>query len=344
MNVKIGDKKPKFKFHTPKEGDRFKFVDGFENSEEIQRMNENKIAFENEAYLFIHPSENETDISGYNVYVALFAKLLGNSFFDLIDLRNHKLVKVHTYPFWLAYKKAYKQGRSFFKENYTVSGEVLYGKHGGILERTIHKHYYHTDFKNFNEGWSYWERFSPLVFDMDSFTQYGYYGGIISALNEYKKLHPVVFSKFALCNDTNTHTEIETPKTKLALEDLKRSKASNKFNERMPLAIPIDHFKVLFESKNKKGAPFLSESDFVKFIRCAFLGEPLKEKIKLKFGSGSKGQIISLFHRFFSIGGQYEKSLHVRDKYIHLLTDNFEGWSFEQVKQNFKSQRQDGEM
>lgn len=337
MTAKIVDKKPKFKFLTPKDGDRFRFVDGFENSEEILRMKESKITFENEAYLFIRPDKNETDIEGYNIYVVLFAQLFTYSFFDLIDLSTQKLVKVHTYPFWLAYKKAYKEGRSFFKENYFVSGEVLYGRNGKVLERTIHKHYYHTDFNNFNEGWSYWERFSPLVFEMDSFAKYGYYGGIISSLNEYKKLHPDVFSKFAVCDDTNTHIAFATPKTNLALEELKRTKVSNKFNKNMPLAIPIDHFKVLFESKNKNGAPFLSESDFVKFIRSAFLGEPLKEKIKLKFGSGSKGQIISLFHRFYSIGGQYEKSLHVRDRYIHLLTDNFEGWNFEQVKQNFKS-------
>jgi hypothetical protein len=56
----------------------------------------------------------------------------------------------------------------------------------------------------------------------------------------------------------------------------------------------------------------------------------------MRIPSAGKGAVVKIFYKFYLLGKDYENNYHVRDKYIRLLTDYFEGWDFEHVKKNFK--------
>lgn len=114
---------------------------------------------------------------------------------------------------------------------------------------------------------------------------------------------------------------------------------TNLFCTSMPLHIPKEHFKVLTETKNKTGQPFLTEVQLNSFIERAFCGN--KELPIQKFNHAPKGekfQIQKVFYDFYCKGADYFPSSRCRDHFIRLLTDNFIGWDFNNVKSNFAKQ------
>lgn len=333
MKSKDLNKKPNFKFVTPKVGSNTHCLKIQWKRKQISQMKMNKKIFGYEGFLHFAKHKNE-DFS-VNVYIATFARILGSSFYELKNIKTGKIELVHTYPFYLKYREAYVKGRNYFNETFGVSSEVVYGKNGQLFERTLHTHYYHTSFDNFGSGWNYWEKWYPEIFDLETFSTYGYNGGIISALNDFKKLHPLLFQNFSVCKRTD-HNDVKEQVPNVELEDLKRTQIPNQFNSSMPITVPINHFKILFESTNEKKKPYIFQEDFNKFIHRAFLGSQSTGKIKMRIPSGGRGGVVKLFYEFYVIGKQYENNFQVRDKYIRLLTDYFEGWDFEHVKKNFK--------
>lgn len=114
---------------------------------------------------------------------------------------------------------------------------------------------------------------------------------------------------------------------------------TNLFCNTMPLHIPKEHFKVFTETKNKIGQPFLTEVQLNLFIERAFCRN--KELPIQKFNHAPKGekfQIQKVFYDFYCMGVDYFPSSRCRDNFIRLLTDNFIGWDFKNVKSNFAKQ------
>lgn len=133
-------------------------------------------------------------------------------------------------------------------------------------------------------------------------------------------------------------TETNT-KPHLNNENEKPQQNKNKFCKAMPLNIPKEHFKILTEKNSKNGRPFLTQDQFNIFIERAFLGRtdlPMQ-----KFNQAPKGEkfkIQYLFRQFYeNYCIEYFNTGQTQDIFINLLTDNFIGWTFENVKDNFKT-------
>lgn len=109
----------------------------------------------------------------------------------------------------------------------------------------------------------------------------------------------------------------------------------NLFCKPMPLKLPIEHFKILCDTKNKAGKAYLTESDFISFIKCAFLNDKSANKVTLNFGSREKWFVIKRFYEFYQKGIEFENSSQYKDKYIRLVSDNFTNWTYESLKNNF---------
>lgn len=332
MKRKYKDTKPKFKYVTPKAGQRFSLPYDFDQSDENKRMIENKNTFKHESYLRVKHKVNKEYSLDIHLYSTFLAQIFSKSFFDLTELKTKKIVKVWLYPFWVKYKDAYLQGRDYFQKTFTVSSEVLYGNNGKLLERTLHTHYYHTNFENnFEGGWRYWETHSPFHLEFETMQRYGYYAGIISSLYEYMRLHPIIFSKFSVCKDLDKHDGNATSKRPDPdIEDLKRIDSENVFNSKMSAEIPIKYFEPLWD------LGYITKKDFIKFIKSGFFGFKYDEKINMNFKPGTKGKVIRLFYMFYNNSVPLEKTSHLRDKYIRLLTDNFSEFDFSTVKNNFR--------
>ncbi len=112
----------------------------------------------------------------------------------------------------------------------------------------------------------------------------------------------------------------------------------NVFCKSMPLNIPKDHFKVFVETNSKNNnKPFLTQDQLNSFIEKAFCGKI--DLPKEKFNQAPKGEkllIQTVFYEFYnSFCFEYFSTMQCQDIFIKLLTDNFEGWDFKNVKENF---------
>jgi len=121
-------------------------------------------------------------------------------------------------------------------------------------------------------------------------------------------------------------------------DDIKNSyeNYTNVFRKSMPISIAVNHFKIFTEKNSKNGKLFLTDKQFDIFIKKAFCGVSDLPILKLNKGSREKSLIINVFYDFYNFSyNNYYDIIQARDKYIRLLTDNFEGWQFEDVKSNF---------
>jgi hypothetical protein len=104
----------------------------------------------------------------------------------------------------------------------------------------------------------------------------------------------------------------------------------------MPLNIPKEHFKILTTSLSKNDKPFLTELQYNDFINKAFLGKIDLPQLKFNQGSKEQSKIQNLFYQFYQSNSfEYFGTDQTKDKFIKLLTDNFEGWEFKKVFGNW---------
>jgi hypothetical protein len=129
----------------------------------------------------------------------------------------------------------------------------------------------------------------------------------------------------------------KTSKTKAKDNNLEEKTKSNIFSAYMPLSIPEEHFKKFTTNKSKNGEPFLTNEQFDNFIKRAFLG--IEDIPKQKFNQAANGEkfmVQYVFREFYEdYSFEYFGTGQVQDKFIKLLTENFNGWEFKNVKDNF---------
>ncbi|AXO80050.1 hypothetical protein DZC78_06485 [Olleya aquimaris] len=149
---------------------------------------------------------------------------------------------------------------------------------------------------------------------------------ILTKKKEYFKEAYFIESEF---KKTITHTPTIT-------NTINYSNYTNVFNQSMPIEIAVNHFKIFTEKNSKNGKPFLTEKQFDIFIKKAFCGIPNLKKQKFNMAPKGENSLIKYrFREFYESYYQYFGTGQVVDKFIELLTDNFVGWDFKNVKSNF---------
>jgi len=149
-----------------------------------------------------------------------------------------------------------------------------------------------------------------------------------SYLNECKKILDKELKKEIVFEDIQKNIEL-----------IGNNEKDNTFNKKAQLNSMIQFFSV-FKSKNEKNddKQWLNDIQFNKFIERAFQGNIIVEKQKLELGNREKHFIVKRFAQFYE-SHLKQKIANKSDKaiYIKLLTDNFTGWSFEDISENFKT-------
>lgn len=134
-------------------------------------------------------------------------------------------------------------------------------------------------------------------------------------------------------------SELQPSQTKNNTETEEPQQDENVFCKTMPLNIPKEHFKTLTLKNSKNGLPYLTQNQFNDFINKAFLGKVNLPKQKFnQVPKGEKLKIQYLFRQFYeNYCFEYFNTGQTQDVFIKLLTENFIGWEFENVKNNFKT-------
>jgi len=111
--------------------------------------------------------------------------------------------------------------------------------------------------------------------------------------------------------------------------------SENLFWKDIPMEMVIEHFKVFLKSENRFEIPFLTEDQFVSFLKRSFLKFKTEPRQRMYCPYGKKGLIIKRFYELYSIqvGKGYDQE---KDTYIDLIMDCFENWDRQTVEFLFK--------
>ncbi len=240
---------------------------------------------------------------------------------------HYMLVVLFGRGYWNGYEQIlnFKQDKEI-QSNQQLVHEILDLK---LRELAINPHVYNFDF----------------LINNDNFFNKGKILGYNFGLNEL--IHKIPFAEFPqIINNIQLKT-----KWKLYLDNYYFHKSvslslqshcefsiatSNNFFNVMPLIKVYDCFSKLIDES------ILSIDNYHIFFLKAFVGYVYpKAFFNIKSErDGTKKAIYKLFYTFYQtciFDQVYEKQLSCKEKYIKLLADNFEGFEFETVKNNFRS-------
>ena len=119
-----------------------------------------------------------------------------------------------------------------------------------------------------------------------------------------------------------------------SLVEIKR--LENKFWKGIPMEVVIDHFKVLTKRKSKNGEPFLTNEQFISFLKKGFLKDDSQPKQKINYSPREKGLIIKRFYDFYVLAVSNYSHPEKTKNFITLFTDCFDNWEQKTIKPFFK--------
>jgi len=113
-------------------------------------------------------------------------------------------------------------------------------------------------------------------------------------------------------------------------------KSENNFIKGMGMDVVIKHFESLITDRNKANRHYLTEGQFVSFLKRGFLNDETQPKQSIDYMPGEKGRIIGLFYDFFVLARNTYYYPNKKTPFIELLTDCFEGWEAKSIEYFFK--------
>ena len=206
----------------------------------------------------------------------------------------------------------------------------------------LKKHYYdklHFAFDNFCGLFGYYrteygQKISP------TFAKHGYNGNPWYREENFMsdEEFDILKMEFESVNNVITYMNLSLP-VPVAQTNVEPNpeNTANHFCQSMPLNKAREHFKVFTEKNSKNKKPFLTVEQFNSFIDRAFNGKI--DVPKQKFNQIPKGEkllIQAVFYEFYNTYCfEYFNTMQCQEKFIKLLTDNFDGWDYKNVKENF---------
>jgi hypothetical protein len=112
--------------------------------------------------------------------------------------------------------------------------------------------------------------------------------------------------------------------------------SENKFWKGIPMAVVINHFKLLTERNSKNGEPFLTNEQFISFLKKGFLKDDSQPKQKINYSPREKGLIIKRFYDFYVLAVSEYSHPQKTINFITLFTDCFDNWEQKTIKPFFK--------
>lgn len=141
---------------------------------------------------------------------------------------NIETIQIDCSQFLKSYVEGYKEGETYFTNEFKASPNVIYGAGTDGYIGTILDHYYEHGYKGI-EGWEAIKKYSPGIITHKIIKEFGYYAGIVSKLQELIRLHPTPFKKALIARgkspaaqqhtqDNVANTEPEKPNLTTQLE------------------------------------------------------------------------------------------------------------------------------
>lgn len=140
------------------------------------------------------------------------------------------------------YLKGYNEGATYFKENYTLPPNVLYGENAKPYVMNLHHNCFHKEIRFGFNGWYSFKKSYPTLISQKVIKEFGYYAGIISMVEELASNHPRLFETFENCEQSeNSESEIKEVEKPLFLSAMFESQA--KYKQIMEILVSREHIE-----------------------------------------------------------------------------------------------------
>jgi len=153
----------------------------------------------------------------YKIYSPYLAWILTSEDVKVLNWENNKEELFDGEKFLDDFINGYKKGREYFRKNFQVSKDVLYGKNGEEMIRELHRQYYHVGYnEDFKDGWESIKNKYPRVIHSEQIENFGYFSALVDEVEELRRSHRVIFSKYKFdeCRNKNK-TDIDKVSTPL---------------------------------------------------------------------------------------------------------------------------------
>ncbi|WP_175635985.1 hypothetical protein [Pedobacter ghigonis] len=127
--------------------------------------------------------------------------------------RDGEFMRVNPMGYINTFLEGFKKGREYFSENFKITPEIIYGGNSSAYIEDLHEHYYHSEIKNFEKGWSFVKTTYPLMLSHQTVAEYGHYSGIVSEVNDLIAKYPILFRDFDKHSTDDTHLSKNEPST-----------------------------------------------------------------------------------------------------------------------------------
>ncbi len=280
----------------------------------------------------------KVDTDTVKIYNAELAVIITSQDLPAQNMDTQKETTLNGWEYLNTYIEAYKEGEQHFETEFKVSPNTLYGANAEQYVRDIHLNFFHVQHTGINKGWGYVKKKYPIILTHKAVKEFGYYSGIVNKVEEQVKKYPRLFATFDKCEHNLQPQQAETnPEQVKTIVKETNTEIINTFCKSMPLNIPKEHFKVFIDTNSKNKKTFLTTEQYNSFIERAFCGNT--DMPKQKFNQAPKGEkllIQSVFYEFYNTNCfEYFHTMQCQENFIKLLTDNFEGWDFKNVQENF---------
>lgn len=114
------------------------------------------------------------------------------------------------------------------------------------------------------------------------------------------------------------------------------SESDNQFWKGLPMIKVVEHFKIMTESKNKNKEPYLTQQQFISFLKRGFLCDTNQPIQKINCSAGEKGLIINRFYSLYSLAVSQYSHVSKKESFIKLFVNCFDNWDEQTVRPFFK--------
>ena len=179
----------------PKEDVTF-VINIFENSEEKLHRNFEALKYQienNGCYI----------VNNAKIYTTELSYILDQKTLKAYNKSTKIQVEICGNDYIKTYTTAYDEGRQYFENEFKPSISILYGSHAESYIQNICDNYFKIQHYGAFKGWNFVKQSYPSFINHKVINQFGFYAGIVSAVDELVDKHLKIFEKFDVHEDDN---------------------------------------------------------------------------------------------------------------------------------------------
>lgn len=166
----------------------------------LSNLESTKHQFSINQYLIYRAKENKA-IKIYTYQLAYIFSL--NKMWVInIDTKERR-IQISPVDYLHTYINSYKEGVNYFKENYLVSPNILYGENSSFFIKDFLFNYYNKSHDNITIGWISVKQYTPKILSHEVMSKYGYYSGILDEADKFMEKHAALFKPFTKSDTPN---------------------------------------------------------------------------------------------------------------------------------------------